>query len=180
MPIRKPRQPSISNEIESSAAGSVVLRGERLHLNTLAGQHFVTDCARHIEGCLSESDIKNKWGLSDLAWQRLADNVKLLSAVSRAREQRILNGDAAREGAQQGLANAPAVLADILANEKLSPRHRIEAARELRQAAGSGDLPVSSREAFVISINLGGDDCLTYEVPGTQRNISNNDDGDPS
>ena len=59
-------------------------------------------------------------------------------AVRAERERRILSGEAPKEAAQRHFTKAPAVLNDILTDEQVSPRHRIEAARELRQVAGSG------------------------------------------
>src|SRR5580700_10286951 len=123
--------------------GSVNLRRVTVALNTDVGGAFITDCARHTERLLSDSEIKDGWGLSDEDWGRLADNAPLLQAVRAERERRICNGDAAREAAQRHFAKAPAVLNDILTNELVSPRHRIEAARELRQAAAGGDTPDS-------------------------------------
>ena len=45
--------------------GSVSLRGMEVALASDVGAAFVTDCARHLEGALSDAEIKDKWGLSD-------------------------------------------------------------------------------------------------------------------
>jgi hypothetical protein len=54
--------------------GNVVLRGVAIVIDTDVGQQFVTDCARHTEDFLSESEIKSKWALSDEDWVGLAAN----------------------------------------------------------------------------------------------------------
>jgi hypothetical protein len=120
--------------------------------------------------------------LTDEDWQRLADNAPLLQAVRAERERRIISGDAAREGAQRYFAKAPTVLGDILTDEQVSPRHRIEAARELRQVAGNGpDTVPGAGEKFVITINLGGDEKLVYEKEIAPRQpLPSEDDGELS
>ena len=159
--------------------GSVVLRGVKVALDTDVGQTFVADCVRHTERLLSDGDIKSKWTLTDEDWQRLADNAPLLQAVRAERERRIISGDAAREGAQRYFAKAPTVLGDILTDEQVSPRHRIEAARELRQVAGNGpDTVPGTGEKFVITINLGGDEKLVYEKEIAPRGPAPSDDGE--
>lgn len=128
---------------------------------------------------LSDSDIKGKWTLGDQDWINLADNAPLLQAVRAERERRITNGDAAREGAQRYFAKAPIVLGNILTDEQVSPRHRIEAARELRQVAGNElDTVPGAAEKFVITINLGGDEKLVYEKEIAPRAPSPSDDGE--
>jgi hypothetical protein len=117
-------------------AGKVVLHGVTVPLHTADGQEFVLDCARNIEGLLSDQDIKSKYELNDDDWEQLATNTPLHRAVRTERERRVLSGAAPREAAQAYFAKAPGVLRDILNNELVSPRHRIEAAKELRQAAG--------------------------------------------
>ena len=96
-------------------------------------------------------EIKAKWGLTDEDWAALATNAPLLSAVRVERERRVFNGEGAREAAQRHFAKAPNVLNRILTDEQFARSHRIEAARELRQAAGNGpDIASGPREKFVI------------------------------
>ena len=144
--------------------GSVRLRGASVSLDTDVGQAFVVDCCRHTEGLLSDSDIKSKWTLGDEDWMNLADNATLLQAVRAERERRVISGAAAREAALRYFTQAPTVLSDILTDEQVSPRHRIEAARELRQVAGDRpDAASGADEKIVIKINLGGDEKLIFE-----------------
>jgi hypothetical protein len=145
-------------------AGSVILHGVAVALDADVGHAFIVDCCRHTEGLLGDEDIKVKWALSDEHWIGLANNAPLLRAVRAERDRRIATGEAAREAAQQHFAKAPNVLGDILADDMVSPRHRIEAAKELRQAAGNGvDAVPGIHEKFVIRINLGADETLVYE-----------------
>ena len=156
--------PSGDVKAEPAKIGSVILRGASVSLIAEIGRAFVADCARHTEGLVPDSEIKNKWGLSDEDWGRLATNAPLLQVVRTERENRIANGDAAREAAQRYFANAPTVLGDILSNEQVSPRHRIEAARELRQVASEGPgIAPGAGEKFVITIDLGEDKKLVFE-----------------
>jgi hypothetical protein len=149
---------------EPVKAGGVRLRGLNVLLDSDVGQAFVVDCCRHTEGLLSDTDIKSKWALSDEDWMRLATNAPLLEAVRAERDRRIIAGDAAKEGAQKHFAKAPNVLGDILTDQQVSPRHRIEAARELRQVAGEKLGGASGAdEKIIIKINLGGDQKLIFE-----------------
>ena len=144
--------------------GGVTLRGVAVALDADVGQAFIVDRCRHTEGLLRDEDIKVKWGLSDEHWIGLANNVPLLQAVRAERDRRIASGDAAREAAQQHFAKAPAVLGRILSSELVSPGHRIEAAKELRQVADNGPGAVPAiQEKFIIRINLGADETLVYE-----------------
>jgi hypothetical protein len=77
--------------------GSVRLRGVSVSLDADDGQAFITDCCRHTEGLLSETEIKTKWTLADGEWANLADNTPLLQSVRAERERRIFGGHSARE-----------------------------------------------------------------------------------
>jgi hypothetical protein len=102
----------------------------------------------------------------------------LLRAVRAERERRIANGDAAREAARRHFAKAPTVLGDILADDMVSPRHRIEAAKELRQVAGNDPDATRSGEKFIIHIDLGADHKLHYEMDLAPREPLPSDDGE--
>jgi hypothetical protein len=150
--------------------GSINLRGVTVALDTDPGRDFTTDCVLNTEGLLSDKEIKSKWGLNDVEWIGLSDNSPLLNAVRAERDRRILNGDAAREAAQRHYAKAPNVLGDILADEQVSPGNRIEAAKELRQAASNDPKSASGpMEKFVINIDLGGDEKLVFEREISRR-----------
>ncbi len=164
-------------EPSPAADGSVRLRGVMVALDTDVGEAFVTDCARHLENLLSDAEIKDKWGLSDEDWAGLATNAPLLSAIRVEHERRIFNGECARQAAQRHFAKAPNILNRILTDEQIAPRHRIEAARELRQAAGNDpDSAPGPKEKFIITIDLGGDEKLVFEKEIDPRGPSLPDD----
>jgi len=161
--------------------GTVVLRDLTVALESETGKSFISDCARNTEGLLSDLEIRTRYGLSDKDWVGLAGNGRLLSAVRAERDRRITNGDAAREAAQRHFAKAPDVLGDILKDEQISPRHRIEAAKELRQAAGNNSDTASAPVGkFIINIDLGADEKLVLETEIASRRplISDRGDGD--
>jgi hypothetical protein len=103
----------------------------------------------------------------------------LLRAVRAHREHRIFTGEAPREAAQRHFTKAPAILNDILTDDQVSPRHRIEAARELRQVAGSGpERAPTPGEKFLIVIDLGGDEKLVFEKSRTPLDTILTEDGE--
>jgi hypothetical protein len=170
-----------------SSDGSVVLRGIKIDLDTDIGHGFVIDCTRHVEDLVSAEQLKAKYQLSEEAWRRLADNEPLQQAVERAKERRIRNGEAAREKAQHLFLTAPGVLSTILNDSTASPRHRIEAARELRQTAAIGSedaAPTTERFSIRIDLTAGGnkDDVVLIDKeigkigPDVDRTIEHDDD----
>jgi hypothetical protein len=152
-----------TNHNALAAPGTVVLRALTVALDSEVGKIFVEDCCRNTEGLISDLEIRAKYELTDEDWERMAGNSHLLRAVRTERDRRILSGESAREAAQRHFAKAPNVLNCILIDEQISPRHRIEAARELRQAAGNGLDTAGPRERFIIRIDLGGDEKLVFE-----------------
>jgi hypothetical protein len=144
---------------------SVVLRSEVVALDSDIGRQFISHCARYTEGLISEAEMKCKWGLSDEAWRGLEHNAALLEAVRREHDRRLADHGATAEVAQRQFAKAPAVLGGILTNEDVSPRHRIEAARELR-AIVAADRADSAQQGkpVTITINLGADAKYIYRM----------------
>jgi hypothetical protein len=161
-----------------AGTGTVTLRGLTVALDSDVGELFVIDCARNVEGLLSEIEIQAKYELSQEAWERLADNARLLQKVRAEHERRVLSGECAREAAQRHFAKAPNILNGILTDEQVSPRHRIEAARELRQAAGAGPDAVGSNEKITIRINLGADEQVFEKNIAPLMPLSAPDEGD--
>jgi hypothetical protein len=145
-------------EGDAGEVGSVVLRGLTVALDTDVGQAFITDCARNTEGLLPDDEIREKYGLSARAWERLASNTPAIHAVRAERARRVANGAAAREGAQRHFVKVPDVLGKLLTDELVSPRHRIDAAKELREVAANGPDATSTGDKFVIRINFGGEE----------------------
>lgn len=141
------------------------LHGNQVELDSELGHAFVEDCARSIEGLMTEVTLRLKWGISDTAWLELSTSQTLEELVRLKLEGRIANGDAAQEAANRHFAKAPDVLGAILSDESISPRHRIDAARELRAVTAASHRDQSANnETVTININLGGDENLTYEL----------------
>jgi len=132
------------------------LRGVRVPLNSEVGGAFITDCSRNRERIFSDAQLQEKYEIDPSDWDSIIKNKPLRLAVSRECERRMLNGDGAREAAAKQFTKAPQVLGQILENERNSPKHRIDAARELRATARSDDEKTGDApDRFVISINIG-------------------------
>jgi hypothetical protein len=156
----------MANAIGHPLKGSVVLRGVRIDLDSDIGTGFVLDAVRHIEDLMTAEQLRAKYQLDEDVWRSLATNEPLQYAIERAKERRIRSGDAAREKAQHLFTAAPKVLSNILNDGNASPRHRIEAARELRQtAAGPEDAAPAASERFSVIINLGADERVVIDQP---------------
>lgn len=136
----------------------VTLRGISVPLASDVGGAFICDASRNKERLLSDQRIIEKYGLSMDAWTEIAKNQAFRLAVDAEHERRVFNGDAAKEAAAKLFAEAPTVLGEILNNKQASPKHRIDAARELRATANVGaDKAGDDADRFHIVINLGGD-----------------------
>jgi hypothetical protein len=150
-------------DLAAIPSGTVSLRGQAVQLDSTLGHAFTADCARNTEGIMTDAAVKSKWGLTDDAWTALAQNEPLLQAVSKERQRRISSGLATIEAAHKQLTKAPGILGEMLSNDELSPRHRIEAARELRAIAHNDDSKLTKpTETFSLTINLGADEKLVF------------------
>jgi len=149
----------------NSQRGSVVLRGIEIDLDSDIGCGFIVDCCCFCEGLLPEDQIKTKYKLTDTDWTRLAENEPLVQAVQREKERRIANGAATREKAQHVFLTTPDVLNNIIHDANLSPRHRVDACRELRAVATSGSesTPASGDRVIIrIDLTAGGGEVLEF------------------
>ena len=143
---------------------AVTLRGVRVELNSPVGSAFVSDCARNRERIFSDDQIREKYEIDPNDWDDIVKNKPLRLAINAECERRTFNGDASREAAAKEFTKAPAALGKILNDPKSSPRHVVEASKELRATAHSGD--EKSRDDFdrvVVTINLGGDQKLVVD-----------------
>ena len=149
----------------NSQCSSVVLRGVEISLDSDVGYGFIIDCSRYLEGLLSEGQIKTKYQFTNTDWERLAENEPLVQAVHREKARRIASGTATREKAQHLFFTAPDVLDGIIHDESLSPRHRVDACRELRAVATSGSEESTPARGVIIRIDLtaGGGEVLEFE-----------------
>jgi len=147
---------------------SVVLNGKPIALSSNEGRRFVVDCTRAGEKLVSDSELQQIYEITPENWAQLEKNTALIKAIRDERKRRVRSGQAAREAACEHYVKAPTVLDKIMSDERASPRHRIEAAKEIRQVAIGGDSTeshVDAAEKFVITINLGADEQLKIEVP---------------
>jgi hypothetical protein len=138
--------------------GSVVLRGIEVPVDSTIGAAFVADVCRHVEDLMTAEALRTKYGLQDeVAWDQLGQNEPLQRAIASAKTRRIHDGSAAREAAQHLFLTTPAMLGGIISDTSMSPRHRIDAARELRACAAVGTEAeaVAEGERIRISINFG-------------------------
>jgi len=101
--------------------------------------------------------VKKKYRLEESEWDALGENDELVRAVDAEKVRRIRTGISAREKAQLKFIVAPDVLGNILTDNSASPRHRIEASRELRAVASVGPEDAPTADRFQITINLGSD-----------------------
>ena len=139
----------------------VMLRGVSIPLASDVGGAFIADCSRNRERLVSDNQICEKYGLSLNAWAEIAQNKAVRLAVNAEHERRIRSGVAAQESAAKLFSEAPEVLGTILRDQHASPRHRIEAARELRATANTGAERTgntSDSDRLIITINLGSDE----------------------
>ena len=169
--------------MDNALHGSVVLRGVEIDLDSDIGNGFVLDCTRHVEELISAEQLKAKYRLTEEAWRQLAGNEPLQYAVERLRERRTRSGQAAKEAAQHLFLTAPGVLSNILNDSAALPRHRIEAARELRQTAAIGSeaaTPIAERFVIKIDLTAGGnpDDVIVVDA-GPRIGSSEKADGEP-
>src|SRR5215471_431004 len=157
---------STTSVTKSSDDDCVILRGVSVPLISDLGGAFITDCSRNRERLLNDSQMQEKYSLSPDYWNGLAQNKTLRLKINAEHERRVRNGTAAQESAAKIFAEAPEVLGNILQDKSASPRHRIEAARELRATASTGaESTGSTSERYVININLGEDYKLLIDKP---------------
>jgi hypothetical protein len=142
------------------------LRAQQPEFTDLRGNYeFVSDLARYCEGIVTEQNVRKKWRLSENVWTELGEDEAFIEVIKRERERRTRNGATARERAQKLFTETPEVLGNILNDDEMSARHRIEAAREIRAVAATGPETQPPMERFSITINLGADQVLRVDQP---------------
>ena len=160
---KTPAVPATANDV-------VVLNGVATKLDSDLGRKLVVACTRAAEGLVKDTDIIDEFEISISEWETIQTSVKLGRAIRDEGRRRVANGQRAREAAQGIFVKAPAVLDGIMSSEQASARHRIEAAKEIRQVAIGGDSADAPDvgQPFLIRIDLsaapGGE---VLEVRGT-------------
>jgi hypothetical protein len=159
----------------------IVLRGDRLVLDTDIGRRFVSDLAEFADGTISETMVRKRWRLDDDTWELLGQDDELVEAIEDAKLARIRSGETKRQRAQQLVVKAPAILDSIASDDRASPRHRVDAIKVLDGlAAGPASATAAEAARFIIKIDLsaGGGDVEIYDQPLTAR-TSDGDDTTP-
>ena len=133
----------------------------------ITDNNFLADCCRVSEGILSEAAIKHRWRkvVSETDWATMGSNDALVDAIEREKIRRMRTGQTAREKAQLHAIKAPDILDRIMTDESISPRHKIEASREIRAIAATGQDAVPTSERFQITIVLSADEKLVIDKP---------------
>jgi hypothetical protein len=151
----------MTNDILSTiepSGGVVTLCGIEVEIDSHVGAAFVADICRHVEDLMTAEALRTKYGLQDeTAWDGLVANEPLQRAIAAAKTRRIHDGSAAREHAQHLFLNTPTVLGEIINDVSMSPRHRVDAIRELRACAavGAEAEATAGGERIRININFG-------------------------
>jgi hypothetical protein len=133
-------------------------------LPTLIKDHsFVEDLARFADGTYTEQAIRKKYRLEESDWDALGKDDTLVRAIEDRKLHRIRNGATKRERAQIEIVNGPPALAKIMKDPNANQRHVIDAIKCLNDLATPEPTTAqNSSERFIITINLGNDEKLTF------------------
>lgn len=143
----------------STSKDFVVLHGREIALDSDEGRRFVSDCTKSAEqtGAMTDADIIDRWEISTSEWEALKSNVKLGRLIREEGRRRTASGARTRAAAQHHFTKSPDIL-DKIQSSAASPRHVVEAIRELRAISSSGDeSPAAASELFSIVFHLGSD-----------------------
>jgi len=137
---------------------NITLNGTTVALDSATGNEFIRDATRAAEGVIDDIELQEKFDLTAEDLQKLAANKAVARSIREERARRLRSGLAVREAAQKEFIQSPKIMGEILADKENSPRHRIEASRELRSTAFSADdreRPIDT-ERFLIRIDISG------------------------
>lgn len=135
-------------------------------------QEFLADCCRFFESLLTEETMRRKYKFSNDVWNRLGEDEALILAIEAEKIRRIRNGAAKREKAQQHVVRAPDVLNELLHDNRVSPRFRIDSAKTLDAFAANGPTSVPAGDRFQIILNLGTDSSGKEIVEAYDKSVS--------
>ena len=137
---------------------TITLGGVLVELSSDLGHEFTENCVRAGEGLIDDRELAEIYELTPADFQAISKDAALIRAIRITRDRRVRTGQAAREAAAKHFVKAPGILDRIMSTESSNDRHKIEAARELRQVAlpQEQNTPAQS-ERFHIVINLGED-----------------------
>lgn len=156
-----PPPPGKPTRITKSNSTTVTLRGVSVPLNSDVGGAFITDLSRNKERLFSDQQVIEKYDITPDDWTKITQSKAIRLAVNAEHERRMLRGISAQEAAAKIFTEAPEVLGSILRDNKASPKHRIDASRELRATANIGaEKSDADIDRVIINIDLGGDSKL--------------------
>jgi len=159
-----PPPPGKPTHITKSDSTTVTLRGVPISINSDVGGAFITDLSRNKERLFSDQQVCEKYDISETAWTEITQSKTIRLAVNAEHERRMLRGIASQEAAAKIFTEAPEVLGSILRDNRASPKHRIDASRELRATANVGaEKSADDVDRVQITINLGGDEKLVVD-----------------
>jgi len=163
--------------IPKPAPEAVTLRGVTVPLASDIGNAFITDLCRNKERLFSDQQVCAKYDVAPDDWTAITQSKAVRLAVNAEHERRMLRGTAAQESAAKIFTESPEVMGSILRDNQASPRHRIEASKELRATARFDDeKPGADAERVIITINLGNapEDKLVFDcgVPKQAKEAS--------
>ena len=126
---------------------------------------FVSDLARFSEGLFTEAAVRKKYHFDESTWESLGKDDALVERIEAEKLQRIRNGSAKREKAQQHIVKGPDILNDIMSDTKASPKHKVDAIKTLDALAanGPGAAPEQDRVVIRIDLTAGGGDVLRFD-----------------
>jgi hypothetical protein len=127
---------------------------------------LLADLARFSEGLYTEQFVRRKYRdlLNDDDWVHLATDDLLVEMVEAEKLKRVRNGAFKREKSQELIIKGPAILDDIMTDQKQSAKHRIDAIKTLDQLAdnGPGAAPEADRVIIRIDLTAGGGEVVEF------------------
>jgi len=113
---------------------------------------------------ISEAAVRKKYHFDESTWESLGKDDALVERIEAEKLQRIRNGSAKREKAQQLIVKGPEILDGIMSDSKASPKHKVDAIKTLDALAANGPRAAEEQDRVVITINLGGDEKLVVDT----------------
>src|SRR5215471_4648736 len=114
---------------------------------------FVVDLARFSEGLFTEAAVRKKYHFDESTWESLGKDDALVERIEAEKLQRIRNGSAKRERAQQLVVKGPDVLDSIMMDTKASPKHKVDAIKTLDALAANGP-QAAEQDRVIVNIKI--------------------------
>ena len=150
---------AMARELITAAQEAATKVPPRAEIADLKDNHeFVSDCCRYNEGILSEAAVRKKWRFDAATWELLGSDDELIRAIEETKIQRVRNGAAKRERAQQHVVRGVDVLSKIMDDPQANARHCVDSIKALDALADPGPQHAAAEQGrFIIRIDLGAD-----------------------